>query len=196
MGELLMLMSLIWTGMIILSVLYGLFSGNAAEVGAGLMDGAAGAVTFIIGTGGAICLWCAVMEVMERCGLSAALARLLSPILRRLFPKSARDRGIMSALSANVSANILGLGNAATPMGIKAAQGMARGCGGVASRELCLLVVLNTASVQLLPTTAAALRGAYGASSPFDILPAVWVSSVISVAVGLSAAFFLGRREK
>ena len=98
-----------------------------------------------------------------------------------------------TALSGNVSANLLGLGNAATPMGIRAATRMAAGCGGVASNELCRLVVLNTASVQLLPTTVAALRSAAGCETPLDILPAVWLSSVLSVLSGVLAARLLSR---
>lgn len=111
------------------------------------------------------------------------------------FPRAARDTETLDALAANVSANFLGLGNAATPMGIKAAQGMARLSErpGTAGKELCLLVVLNTASIQLLPTTAAALRASYGSASPFDILPAVWISSALSVTVGLCAAALLAR---
>ena len=92
-----------------------------------------------------------------------------------------------------MSANLLGLGNAATPLGIRAACRMARGCGGIASDELCLLVVLNTASIQLLPTTIAAVRSAAGCRSPFDILPAVWFSSVLSVAAGLLMAKLLSK---
>ena len=99
----------------------------------------------------------------------------------------------LSALSGNVSANLLGLGNAATPLGITSARRMAQGCNGRASDELCLLVVLNTASIQLLPTTVASVRSALGAESPFDILPAVWLASVISVTVGLLAAKLLSR---
>ena len=127
--------------------------------------------------------------------LTAGLSRLLRPGLGRLFPRAARDRDTMDALAANVSANFLGLGNAATPMGIRAAQGMARLSDrpGTASRELCLLVVLNTASIQLLPTTAAALRASAGSASPFDILPAVWLSSAASVTAGLLAASLLAR---
>ena len=128
------------------------------------------------------------MEIMSACGLSASLARAFRPLLRRLLPNACRDEETLAAISANVSANLLGLGNAATPLGIRAAQRMARGCGGVASDELCLLVVLNTASIQLLPTTVAAVRSAHGCAAPFDILPAVWLSSVLSVSAGLLAA--------
>ena len=98
-----------------------------------------------------------------------------------------------AAVSGNLSANLLGLGNAATPLGIRAARRMALGAEGIASNELCRLVVLNTASVQLLPTTVAAVRAGCGAAAPFDILPAVWISSVLSVSVGLLTARLLER---
>ena len=128
------------------------------------------------------------MEIMNVCGLSGGLARAFRPVLRRLMPLASRDEATLAALSANVSANLLGLGNAATPLGIQAARRMARGCGGTASDELCLLVVLNTASIQLLPATIASVRGASGAESPFDILPAVWLASALSVSVGILTA--------
>ena len=99
---------------------------------------------------------------------------------------------MLQALTENLSANLLGLGNAATPAGIRAAQGMAR-LGERARDELCLLVVLNTASLQLLPATVASLRAAAGASAPFDILPAVWFSTLCSLAVGLGSAALLRR---
>lgn len=133
------------------------------------------------------------MEVMNACGLSKGLSGLFRPLLRRLLPQASKDEKTLAALSANLSANLLGLGNAATPLGIQAARRMARGCGGVASNELCLLVVLNTASIQLLPATIASLRSAAGCQTPFDILPAVWFSSILSVTVGLLTAHLLSR---
>ena len=133
------------------------------------------------------------MEVMERCGIASAISKALRPLLGHLFPSAAKDRETMDALSQNVSANLLGLGNAATPAGVRAAKGLA-GLG--AQDELCLLVVLNTASIQLLPTTVASIRAAYGSAAPFDILPAVWVSSLASVTVGLLTARFLSRRKR
>jgi spore maturation protein A len=188
-----MLMSCIWTGLIIISVLYGAAAGNATAVGNAAMEGAAGAVGLVFSMGGAVCLWCGVQEVMEQSGISAALSRALRPVLGRLFPSAAEHGDIMDALSSNVGANLLGLGNAATPMGVRAACGMAKLSGSEASDELCLLVVINTASIQILPTTVAAIRASAGAASPFDILPAVWISSAISVAAGLSAAYVFSR---
>lgn len=128
------------------------------------------------------------MEVMEQCGSLPRSARLFRPLLRRLLPEASRDPETLAAISANLSANLLGLGNAATPLGIRAARRMAQGCGGTASHELCLLVVLNSASIQLLPTTVAGVRSALGSADPFDILPAVWTASLLSVLAGLAAA--------
>lgn len=132
------------------------------------------------------------MELMEQSGLSQALSRILKKPLGRLFPVSCRHEHILAALSENVSANLLGLGNAATPAGIRAAQGMAA-LGSQAADELCMLVVINTASIQLIPGAIAAVRASYGALSAFDITAAVWISSVFSLATGLLAAHILKR---
>lgn len=168
--------------------------GNSAAAGAAVLEGAQEAVSFCLAIGGGVCLWSAVMELMERCGISALLSRGLMPVLRRLFPRGAQDKAILSALSENVSANLLGLGNAATPAGIRAAQGLARLDGDSrAGNELCLLVVLNTASIQLLPSTIASVRAAAGAHSAFDIMPAVLISSAFSVCVGMFAAALFRR---
>ena len=182
-----MAMSWLWAGMVALSVLCGAVNGRMAEVSAAALEGAGAAVELCLGMLGSVCLWMGVMELMERCGLAGALARLLRPILRRLLPQASTDTETLAAVSANVSANLLGLGNAATPLGIRAARRMARS-GGVADDELCRLVVLNTASIQLLPTTVAGIRAACGSAAPLDILPAVWLSSTLSVTAGLLAA--------
>ncbi len=177
----------------LISVLCAPLLGTAEAAGAAVLEGAEEAVRFCLGICGAICLWSAVLELLERGGLAGALAGLLRPVLRRLFPRAAADREILSALTENVSANLLGLGNAATPAGIRAARGMARQSGGQPSDELCRLVVLNTASLQLLPSTIAAVRASAGAASAFDILPAVWFSSLCSVSAGLLATSLLRR---
>lgn len=186
-----MAMGCIWTGMVAASILCAAATGRMAAVGAAALEGAAAAVDLCLGMLGGVCLWMGVMEMMERSGLAGGLARLIGPLLRRLLPRASRDEETRTALCANVSANLLGLGNAATPLGIRAAQRMARGCGGVADDELCRLVVLNTASIQLLPTTVASIRAACGSAAPMDILPSVWLSSALSVTTGLLAARLL-----
>ena len=179
--------------MVVVSVIFGLFSGQMDAVSQAALTGAGSAVQLCLSMAGVLCLWSGVMEIMNRCGLSGRLARVFRPLLRRLLPRASRDDETLSAVSANVSANLLGLGNAATPLGVQAACRMARGQNGVASDELCLLVVLNTASIQLVPATVASVRAAAGAAAPLDILPAVWLSSALSVTVGLLAAKALAR---
>ena len=182
-----MTMTVIWTGMVALSILCGLAAGRGPEVAAAAAEGAAAAVALSLSIAGMLCLWTGVMEVMRQSGLAGQLSRLLAPLLRRLFPQAARDRRTMDAISANVSANLLGLGNAATPLGLEAARGLARSSPGTASDGLCMLVVCNTASIQLIPTTVASVRAAQGCQTPFDILPAVWLASALSVGVGILA---------
>ena len=186
-------MTVLWCCVVGVSVLFGLLGGTLDAVSAAALSGAASAVTLCLSMAGALCLWTGVMEVMERSGLAAKLARLFRPPLRRFLPQASRDTETLAAVSANVSANLLGLGNAATPLGLKAASRMAKGTGGVASDELCLLVVLNTASIQLIPATVASLRAAAGCETPFDILPAVWLTSLLALAAGLGMAAFLRR---
>ena len=188
-----MAMAWIWTGMVAASVLYGAAAGTIGEVGSAAMEGAGAAVELCLGMAGVMCLWSGIMSIMKASGLMDGLSRLFRPILCRLLPKASKDPDTMAALSGNVSANLLGLGNAATPLGVQAARRMAQGCGGAASDELCALVVLNTASIQLLPTTVAGIRAALGARSAFDILPAVWIASAMSVAAGLLAAKIFSR---
>ena len=188
-----MAMAWAWTGMVVLSVAYGLLNGTIGAVGSAAMEGAAAAVQLCLSMAGVMCLWSGVMSIMKACGLMEGLSRAFRPVLSRLLPRASRDPDTLAALSGNLSANLLGLGNAATPLGVQAARRMAAGCGGRATDELCLLVVLNTASVQLLPTTVAGVRSALGAGSAFDILPAVWLASALSVTAGLLAAKLLAR---
>ena len=189
-----MLMSWIWTGMVLLSLAASVLLGNGSELSGAVLEGAQSAVTLVIGMAGAICLWSGVGRVMDRCGITGLLSELLSPALKRLFPDTRKDKVLAQQLSANICANILGLGNAATPMGVLAAQRMAAsGKPGIASDQLCRLVVLNTASIQLIPTGVAAVRLAAGSATPFDILPAVWLTSLCSAGVGLMAAWGLGK---
>lgn len=188
-----MAMSVIWTLMVGAAVVCGLITGRGPDVAAAAFEGAAAGVELCLSMAGALCLWMGVMEVLRRSGLAAGLSRLLRPLLRRLFPDFAGDGAVMDAVSANLSANLLGLGNAATPLGLEAARLMAGRTPGRASDGLCMLVVCNTASLQLIPTTVAAVRAAAGCKTPFDILPAVWLASVISIAVGITAAKLMSK---
>lgn len=188
-----MAMSILWVGMVVISLVCGLATGRGEAVASAAVTGAADGVELCLSMAGILCLWMGVMEVMRRSGLSEKLSRLLRPVLRRLYPDFAEDNKVMDTVSANVSANLLGLGNAATPLGLEASRLMAQRTPGIASDSLCMLVVCNTASIQLIPTTVASLRAAAGSGSPFDILPAVWLASIFSVTVGITAAKLMAR---
>lgn len=191
-----MVMSWIWTGMVALSILAAALLGNISALAAAVPKGAQAGVTLAVSIAGSICLWTGVGRLMEKAGLTGKLSRLLRPLLGRIFPSVKEDSVLENHLSANVCANFLGLGNAATPMGIQAAQRLAKGCNGIANDELCRLIVLNTASIQLIPANVAAVRSSLGCATPFDILPAVWVTSLCSAGLGVAMAWVLGRLWK
>ena len=189
-----MVMSWIFTGMLLGSVLAAALSGKGGALSAAAVEGAQAGVKLALSITGAVCLWSGVGKLMEKIGLTAQLSRFLSPVLGRIFPSAKKDPQLAGSLSANVCANFLGLGNAATPMGIAAARRLKNpGEPTLATDEMCRLIVLNTASIQFLPTNVAAVRSALGCPSPFDILPAVWVSSLLSASLGVLAAWCLGR---
>ena len=183
-------MSHIWLFFLLASLISGGLSGQLSHLSVAAMQGAQEGVQLSLALAGALCLWSAVSRVMEK------LSQLLSPFLSRIFPETCRDGAARSFLCANFTANLLGLGSAATPMGVSCVRRMQEFSRDKkrASNEMCRLIVMNTASIQLLPTTVAALRSSLGSSHPFEILPAVWISSVCSVAVGLFAAFVLEGR--
>lgn len=189
-----MLMGYMWALIVLLSVAFGAYTGQISAVSAATAQGAQSGITVALSIAGSICLWSGVGNLMEKAGLTNILSRLLSPILNLLFPKSKQDPQLRRDLSANICANILGLGNAATPMGIRAVQRMRLpDRPHIASDEMCRLIVLNTASIQLIPANVAAIRAGLGCTTPFDILPAVWITSLCSAAVGLTAAWLLGK---
>ena len=195
-GGMTVVMSWIFAGMIGVSLVCAAVTGNGSALAGSVAQGAQKGMEVSLSIAGALCLWSGVGKLMEHAGMTDALSRLLRPFLGRLFPSAKRDPILSGALSANICANILGLGNAATPMGIRAAQRLAASSPGVAGDELCRLIVLNTASIQLIPATVAALRSAAGCVTPFDVLPAVWVTSICSAGAGLISAWFLGRLWK
>jgi len=187
-------MSFIFTGIAGIAVLAAVLFGRGAQLAAAIPAGAQAGVTLAVSLAGSICLWTGVGKLMEAAGFTHLLSRLLKPFLSRVFPGTKKDRVLAGHLSANICANFLGLGNAATPMGILAAQRMAsKRADGIAGNELCRLIVLNTASIQLIPATVAAVRSNLGCQTPFDLLPAVWVTSLCSAGMGLLAAWLLGK---
>lgn len=180
------MLSVVWVCFLVLSLVCGVATGRLDAVTAAVSTGAAEAVTLAISIAGLMCFWSGLMELISASGLAEKLSRLLMPVLRPLFGAASRDKEAMEAVSANVTANLLGLSNAATPLGLKAVDRLYTLEGRRGSPNTVLtLITLNTASIQLIPSTVAAVRSACGSAAPFDIMPAVWVASITSVAAVL-----------
>lgn len=180
----------IWFGMIVFSVVTSFFTSNGESLSGAIISGASDAVNLCIRLGGTMCLWGGLTEIAEESGLTAAVCRLLSPILKFVFPKMDMKSETAKSISMNVTANMLGLGNAATPLGLEAMRRLQAENPDKekASKDMIKFVVMNSAAFHLIPTTVASLRQDYGCKTPFDIMPASWISSAAALTVGLTAA--------
>ncbi len=181
----------------VLSFVYALFNGTMPQVSGAILEKSGEAVELVISLCGVMCFWCGLMKVAERAGLTEKLAALLSPIAGLLFKGIRKGGKAMGLITMNLAANILGLGNATTPLGIAAMKAIAEEVPASdpaeASDDMIMLAVLNTASLQILPATAAALRSANGSAKPLDILPCVWIVSAYSVVVAVVSAKIMGK---
>ncbi len=182
------------------AIICGIFTGRLPEVSSAVLDKAGEAVTLAITLCGIMCLWSGLMKVAEEAGAVRALSGLLSPVVSLLFKGLDKGGRAMQLICMNISANILGLGNATTPLGIRAMEAIqeeeaetAESPPGEATDSMIMLTVLNTASLQIIPATAAALRAAHGAERPMDILPCVWIVSAYSLAAAVGATKLFGR---
>ncbi|MEG1448736.1 MAG: nucleoside recognition domain-containing protein, partial [Oscillospiraceae bacterium] len=194
----LFMMTWIFSLMIIFSVFLGAINGKIDAVSIAAINECTKAVELVISLGGVICLWSGLMKVATEAKLTDKIAGLLEPITSKLFKGISPKSDAAKAISMNMTANLLGLGNAATPLGIIAMKEMKKmsGNSAVATNNMITFVVLNTASIQIMPTTTALLRLQYGSENPFSILPAVWLSSVVSVTVAITTAYILSKFSK
>ncbi|MBE7040352.1 MAG: hypothetical protein E7400_00100 [Ruminococcaceae bacterium] len=192
------MMGYIWGGMIIAAVFFGVIGGQADAVAEAALTGAEKAVTMAFSLLGMMCFWSGILEIAKRAGLTEKLARLIRPLTKLLFPKLSPDSPAVSAMVMNMTANFLGLSNAATPLGLAAMHELDKinPTPGTASDEMCMFVVINTASISLIPTTVITLRSAAGSVDPFGIILPVWVCSVMSAGVGVIVAKWLGHRRQ
>ena len=191
------MLNYIWCGMIVISFITALFTGRLDALTQGAMEGATSAVETCIGLLGTMCLWTGIARIAENSGLVSVFARLLRPITRVIFPKLKSDSSAMRAIVMNMVANLLGMGNAATPLGLVAMKELDRENhhSGRASNDMCMLVVINTASIQMIPSTVIALRQMFGSQNPSGIVAPVWICSVFALVVGVLTAKMLQRRE-
>lgn len=191
------MMKWIFTVLIALSILFGILNGRMNDVSNSAISECINAIDLSITLAGSICLWSGLMRVAQKSGLTKIIAKLLSPVTNLIFKGLDKSSYALELICMNITANLLGLGNAATPLGIAAITELNKDIPsnqkGIASNHMIMLVVMNTASIQLIPTTVATLRIKYGSSTPLDILPAVWITSIISLSVGLVMAAFLNK---
>lgn len=191
------MMNTIWAGMILLSIVFAVFSGNTQAVSNAVFSAAEDAVSVTLKMLGMFCLWGGLMRVAQQAGLTDRIAKLLSPLLDRLFPGIRNDAAAKSAVSMNITANLFGLGNAATPLGIEAMKRLRRHApfADTASNDMILFVVLNSACIRLIPTTIALLRYESGSNAPMEILPVTLCVSLLGCTGAVLLAKILGRKR-
>ena len=186
--------------MIVISFIFAAINNTMGELSSAVLQGAADAVSFCIKLLGTVCLWNGLMEIAKRSSLTAKIEKLMSPLLKLLFPRYSGTDAV-SPIAANITANLLGLGNAATPMGVQAMQRMKHhSSSSVADSEMIRFVIINSAALTLIPTTVAALRQQMGSKQPMSVMLPVWLSGIAALSAGLLAERILsklkGRRKK
>ncbi len=191
------MMKWIFAIMLLISVVFGIGTDSMPDVSAAAMNSSVEAVELFMYLIGGMCMWGGLMRVAEKARITEAVSRLFRPAAKHIFKGLDLNGRAFNAICMNVTANMLGLGNAATPLGLEAMHRLEleENTGDTASRNMIVFIVLNTASITLIPTTAAALRLKHGSASPMDILPCVWLTSVTALITGLITALVLGHKK-
>lgn len=191
-------MNYIWCAMILFSLVVAALNGKMDETVTAAFAGAQSSIEVVLSFAGVMCFWTGILKIAEKSGVADKIQKLLSPIIKTLFPKA--DNDAKKYISMNMTANILGMGNAATPMGIKAMTALDKRNKNplYPSDEMCMLIVLNTTSFQLIPTTIIALRTAAGSENPMSVILPIWITSAVSIVVAVTAVKVMCRfgREK
>ncbi len=190
------MLNFIWGFMLLAAIITGIFTGRISLVAEAALSGAGEGASLALGMLGVMCFWTGLMEIAEKSGIVEGVSRLLRPITRLIFPRLRKNDPALGAIVMNMAANLLGMGNAATPLGLRAMRLLDERNGGrsAASDEMCMFVLINTASLQLLPTTLLLLRQTAGSSRPGEIILPVWIVSVFALSVGILSAKFFQKR--
>ncbi len=187
------MLNYIWIGLLMIGFAFGIVNGRLDDVTKAAMDSAQTAVTVCIGLLGVMCLWTGLMKVAEKSGLIRIIGRAVRPVLVFLFPEIPKDHPALGAIVMNLVANFLGLGNAATPLGLKAMKELQsiNKDKKTATNAMCMFLVLNTAAIQLVPANIIALRTSAGSKKPAEIIICIWIASVCATIMGIIAAKML-----
>lgn len=192
------MLNIIWPIFIIISYIYAIFSGNVEKINNSVFDSAKNAVELTITFFGTVCLWNGIMQIAKETTLMEKITKILQPIMKFLFPEVKKDSTANQEMSMNIVANILGLGNAATPLGLKAMKTLQKDNNkkDTLSDTMMMFIILNTASLQIIPTTVIAIRSSLGAKEPTEIIVPVWVATVSAAIAGVIAAKILIKKVK
>ena len=185
----------IWAVLMLVAIIFSIITGNGNEVGNAFLSSGKASVDLLLTLAGTISLWSGVMAIADKSGITYNLSVLFNPVLKFLFKDYKSDKKVMEAVSTNITANLIGLGNAATPAGLKAIASMYTGENKI-NNSMATFVVMNTSSIQIIPTTIAALRFAKGSNAPMEIAPCIWVSSICALAVGILSVKLCGAIQK
>lgn len=191
------MMNYVWPVMILFSLIAGVITGNVGALSNAVIQGGQNAVELLLRLVAMLCLWAGIMEIAQRAGITAAISKMMKPLMRLIFPKLKNESYALEAISMNVTANVLGLGNAATPLGLEAMRRLQllNSDTETASNEMIVFVVMNTAAMHVIPTTVATLRGQYGSNSPMEIMPASILTSFCALTIAVIIAK-IGNRVK
>jgi len=192
------MMNYIWGAMVVFSFIAAVFSGNMQTLSDSIVTSGQDAINLILKLTGMMCLWGGIMKIAEKSELTLVISKMLSPLFSVLYRNVDRKSKTAEAMSMNITANLLGLGNAATPLGLEAMRRMqeANPDKTKATDDMIVFVVMNSAAMRLIPTTVATLRTQFGSASPMEIMPATWVSTILSLAAGVLTAKIISRMMK
>ena len=188
----------LWPWFIIISIIYSIVFGNLDVLNTAIFDGASTAVSTSITLLGSICLWNGIMHIAENTKFVKVISSLIKPVIKFLFPEIKHNEKIVEQISMNMVANILGLGNAATPLGLKAMSSLQEVNPNKKelSNSMMMLIVINTASIQLIPTTVIAIRASLGSSNPTSIIFPVWIATIVAAVTGVTACKLLQKIQR
>lgn len=188
----------LWFFMLITAFLVSITTGKMSELSNSILSGAADAAELSFSMLGIMCLWTGLSKIAEKSGLNEIIAKLLRPITKILFPSLDKNSAAMKAIVMNIVANLLGMGNAATPLGLKAMGELKKISknGNTATNEMCMFAIINTASIQLLPSTLIALRQSLGSENPGEIIFPVWITSIAVIIIAVTLAKFFSFRNR
>jgi spore maturation protein A len=190
------MLNYVWFFLIVAGFIFGAANGKLDQVTKAAIDSANGAVTLCIGLAGVMCLWVGIMKIAEKSGLTDKIAKVTMPLVTLLFPEIKGKQNAVSAVVMNLTANFMGMGNAATPLGIKAIKELdyLNNEKTKATNSMCMLIVLNTSMIQLVPATLIALRSSAGSINPSDVMGPIWIASLFTTIAGILMVKILQKR--